>query len=165
MGPAAGIGSPTPEVTWRTRTSTRFGYSIDYPTTWVVTEATADWPSNDWPTPAGTAVDRYGATAGATTYVTVSSGMLAPGETVTARRAVRDQQSRTACEITDTMPITFGGIDARRQDMVCAGTDFVREVVGGHGQRIFLLDWFSATPLSPADQALFDAMVARLTFV
>ena len=158
-----------------THSSKRFAYSIEYPAGWVVTPATLDWPRIGFPAPDSQAVDRFGATAASTTWMYVSSLLLADGETGAGtpikakdmddvRIGEMDAEYPLACDLSIRQEVTVDGVTGRRQDLVCFGRDHVTEVLVSNDTRLYLIDVLSPAPLADADRARFDRFVGSFRF-
>lgn len=143
-----------------THTSTRFAYSIDYPSGWVLTEATADWPRPGPPVPDGPSVDRFAASADATTWVLVSSDLLGDGNVFGTRRAELDQLSAMSCNITGQRPIELDGAAGRIEDEFCLDRYYGIDVVIGNEERVYWLGWIAQVPPTDADRELFAKMLS-----
>lgn len=145
--PSSGPASPSPQAAvptdWTTYASSRFAYSIDYPTDWVVTPATKDWPSSGFPEPDGVAVDKFSPASNSTLSVSVSSGPLKAGEVAADRIAELDAFNAPLCQVSRGPDITIDGVSARQEDLACVGTDFVIEVVAARDGRFYSIVLFS----------------------
>lgn len=165
--PASEPPSPAPQGTipteWTFYTSSRFAYSIDYPADWVATPATRDWPSDGWPFPDGTSVDKFGLTP-TSTRVLVSSVPLKAGEVAAERIAGLDSINAPICRLSDRHDITIDGVTARQEDFFCFSKDYGIEVAVVNAGRFYQLDLFSQTPIGETDRATFDRFLASFRF-
>jgi hypothetical protein len=158
--------SPTPAPTggWRTFSSDRFRYTIEYPADWVVTAAAEAWPADGWPDPKGDGVDRFGPTAASTTWTFVVSEELDPGETAADRRSELDGLNADICDVAGSRTVTVDGVEARMEEQFCFGADRVIETMAISGTRVYLIDWFSASDITDADRAIYEAILESVRF-
>ena len=158
---AASIALPTE---WTPFTSDRFAYSIEHPAGWTETPATTDWPTTGWPAPDSDAADRFHVPGSTSAQLSVSSDVLAADEAAAGRRAEIDQESALVCQISGITPITVDGAEGRQNDQLCFGRDHVIEVFVDHGDRIYLIYWFSRAAIPDTDRAIFAEALNRFTF-
>jgi hypothetical protein len=157
--PASAPPSPAAQGTvppdWTTYVSSRFAYSMDYPTDWVVVSATRDWPvGTAFPFPDGPAMDTFAPTP-TSTRVFVSSVEMQPNE-VEADWLTKLDAINTACRLSGQTEHVVDGEAARQQDFFCFGTDYGIEVALSLGGRFYLIDLFSQTPIGETDRATFE---------
>ena len=174
LTPDRGIGGPslpppsaTPSATsvaWTTFHSTRFAYSIEYPTDWVATPATEDWPVRGFPYPDSLSVDRFGPTRTSTTWVFASSVALAPGQVAAERIAELDGDNALACQLSPEHQIAVGGLTGRQQDFFCFAKDYGIEVIATAGGRFYQIDLISSAPIDESLRATFDRFLASVEF-
>jgi hypothetical protein len=160
--------TPPPSVgvvptSWTAVTSSRFRYSTERPSDWVVTAATEDWPPNAFPEPDGPAVDRYATSADSDTYVLMTSNALAAGETEADSRARLEADNANLCQIA-AKQTTVDGVTAQRANLFCGQSAHIIEVSVAHGGRFYLLDWFSPDPPTEVDTAIFDRFLSSFRF-
>src|SRR4051812_654449 len=88
--------SAPPEATvptdWTSYTSSRLGYTTDYPADWRVTPATTDWPNIGLPEKGGASTDVFGPSPSGT-VVWVSSVPVKPGKDAAYWIAELDSQN------------------------------------------------------------------------
>jgi hypothetical protein len=172
-GTSPGVGGSSPTVTpspgpsptpaWQSYSSDRFAYSIDFPGGWEVTPATADWPDGGWPNPTSRAVDRLAPASDDALWVMVSSRALGPDEEAADVRAVLDEENSTICDISNPRTVSVDGNEARAEDQLCFGANYVIETLASDGRRVYLIDWISPRAITAEERATFDAMLASVT--
>jgi hypothetical protein len=169
--PSSAPPSASPEalasvpIDWTTYTSSRFAYTIDYPTDWTMTPAEVDWPAIDFPDKGGHEHDVFAefSTAG---RLFVSSVPLKAGKTAANWLTELDRWNADhACQLSEPRTITIDGVDARQQEGVCMGTDHLIEVVMANDKRFYQINLFgSSGPFTDRDQGTFDRFLASFRF-
>ena len=120
LGPGQGVGgtaptpspivtsappSPSPQglttvpIDWTSYTSSRFAYTADYPTGWLVTPATADWPRIGIPPKGATSMDVFFPRLSAPELF-VSSIPLSAGRDAAELTALFDTDNAAHCDKT-----------------------------------------------------------------
>ena len=193
LGPGQGFGGPAPTpspivtsapssappsqspeavatvpLDWTSYTSSRFAYTADYPTTWTVTPATADWPRIGLPQKGGMPMDVIEPYLSAPRLF-VSSVPLNAGRSEAELTALFDNENAAFCDETSNRhSITVDGAEMRQEDQVCGGTAHVIEVLGVAGGRFYEInivrDVSDGSPLTATDRAIFDRFLASLRF-
>ncbi len=173
FSPGGQVGGPSPAPPpspapqgilppdWKSYTSFRFAYSIDYPADWVVTPATSDWNFGGLH-PEGSNLDRFGLTPTGI-HVLVSSTPVT-AEQSSADRIAELDAINVACRLSDRHEITLDGVTARQEDFFCFGVDYGIEVVVAHETRHFQIDLFSKTPIGGTDRATFERFLDSFRF-
>ena len=82
----------------------------------------------------------------------------------TEHQAEIDQESALVCQISGISPVTIDGAEGRQNDQLCFGRDHVIQVFVDHADRIYLIYWFSRSPIPETDRAIFAAALKRFTF-
>ncbi len=150
--PSAGAVASAP-ITWTPYTSDRFAYTIDYPSDWLVTPATMDWPSTDFPEKSGPSLDIFGPRSFGT-QLFVSSVALKPGKTPADWLAELDRwNTNHQCHLSTPGTITVDGVGARQQEGDCMGGDQIVEVVMANKDRFYQINLFGAPTGSFTDEA------------
>jgi hypothetical protein len=176
--PAATLPTPSPAPTaaptttlavavpggWSDYTSSRFGYSIQYPPEWTATPADEDWPVNGFPDPHGTGLDRFAPSADSPLFVYVSSTSNAAGQAALAEMALAANAGVSMCQISDGHQITVDGATAHQEDQFCFDRDYLIEVLVTSGERFYQIDMFSDGPFTNDQRRVFDQMLASLRF-
>ncbi|HUQ78001.1 MAG TPA: hypothetical protein VM427_03910 [Patescibacteria group bacterium] len=151
--------------------SKRFGYAVDYPAGWVVRPATNDWPSNGFPEPEGTTVDRFAPAPDSPTWMFVSSVLLADGKTAAGvpvkakdmddvRIGEIDSELPLMCQVSEKVPVTVDGIAGRRQDLAgCFQRDYLIEVLVSNDVRLYMIAVLNPGPIDAPTRARFDRFV------
>jgi hypothetical protein len=161
---ASGPASIALPADWTAFTSDRFAYSIEHPAGWSETPAATDWPATGWPAPDSEAADRFKVPGSSATQLSVSSDVLDAGEAAAGRLAEIDQESALVCQMSGISPVTIDGAEGRQNDQLCFGRDHVIQVFVDHADRIYLIYWFSRSPIPETDRAIFAAALKRFTF-
>ena len=145
-------------IEWTTYTSTRYAYSIEYPSDWIATPAAKDWPSTGESYPDDNAIDKWALPPGDPNWVLmfVSSVALNPGELPADRIAKLDADNGEFCQLSNRRDVTAGGVAARREDGKCFGSDYMDQVALVNGDRFYLIYLLSAQPFSEASRARFE---------
>lgn len=169
---AASVESPSPaaEATvptdWTTYESTRYEYSVDYPSDWIATPATQDWSAAGNSYPDDPAIDKWVMPPSGATWVLmfVSSVPLKPGEDIAARMKRLDADNAGQCALSGRRDVTLGGQTARQEEGMCFGSDYIREVAAVAGGRFYLVYVLSGSPLTEVTQATFDHFLRSFQF-
>jgi hypothetical protein len=162
--------SPAAEATvptdWTTYASTRYAYSVDYPTDWIATPASQDWPATGFSYPDDPAIDKWVKPAAGSDWVLmfVSSVPLKDGETAKERIARLDADNATVCQLSNRQDVTLDGATARQEEGMCFGSDYIREVAAVHDDRFYFEYVLSGSPLSDTTLATFDLFLASFHF-
>ena len=168
--PSAASASPAAEATvpidWKTYTSSRYAYSIDYPSDWIATPASQDWPATGFSYPEDPAIDKWVRPGNSPTWVLmfVSSVPLKVDEKPTERMARLDADNASVCQLSKRTDITIDGSKARQEEGNCFGSDFIREVAAVHGGRFYLIYVLSGSPLDETSLATFDHFLGSFHF-
>jgi hypothetical protein len=158
--------APTVPVDWTTHTSSRFAYSIDYPTSWSLIPAKFDWPKIGLPEKGGQTMDAFDQTpSGISVWVT--SVPVTPANDAAAWLAAFDSQNAAFCNSTSNRhDITLDGVAMRQEDQVCAQSVQVVEVLGASKDRFFEINLVTSveSPLTATDRATFDRFLSSFRF-
>jgi hypothetical protein len=155
---------PTPPLALSTFTSSRYGFSIGYPTGWKITESKNDLGGFEIPWASGTAVDLIeGPGSGAPGQpadgaLDVAASTVPPGTTIDQLR-------------TNTASVACGGPDTSREVSVdgkagllitydnCQG-DFHQWVLLLDGTRAYHILWFDSPGTQGFSQPIFEQVLA-----
>jgi hypothetical protein len=158
--------TPTVPIDWTTYTSSRFAYSIDYPTSWSLTPAVYDWPKIGLPEKGGQTMDAFGQMPSGI-YVWVTSVPVASAKDAAALLAAFDSENAAFCNSTSNRhDITLDGVAMRQEDQVCAQSVQVVEVLGASKDRFFEINLVTSSdaPLTDTDRATFARFLASFRF-
>jgi hypothetical protein len=167
---ASASTSPAAEATvptdWTTYSSTRYAYTVDYPTDWIATPASQDWPATGFSFPDDPAIDKWVKPAAGSDWVLmfVSSVPLKDGEDAKERIARLDADNASVCQLSNQQKVTLDGAPARQEEGMCFGSDYIREVAAVHDGRFYLEYVLSGSPMSETTQATFDHFLASFHF-
>ena len=153
-------------VQWTTYASSHYGYSIDYPSEWIATPASQDWPSSGFSYPDDPAVDKWANPSTSPYWVLmfVLSVPLNTGEAPADRIAKLDGDNAQVCQLANRRDVSIDGVAARQEDGKCFGSDYISELAAVHGNRFYMIYLLSATAFSDTTQATFDRFVASFRF-
>jgi len=169
LSPTASASLPavaaTVPIEWTTYESSRYAYSVDYPTDWIATPASQDWPPTGFSYPDDPAIDKWVMPSPSPSWVLmfVSSVPLADGEDAAKRIARLDADNDQVCEVSNRRDITIEGVAARQEDGTCFGSDYISEVAAVNS-RFYLLYVLSGSPLSETSLATFDHFLGSFRF-
>ena len=167
---ASASASPAAEATvptdWTTYSSTRYAYTVDYPTDWIATPASQDWPATGFSYPDDPAIDKWVKPAAGADWVLmfVSSVPLKPDEKPMERIARLDADNASVCQLSNRQDVTLDGVSARQEDGKCFGSDYIREVAAVRDGRFYFEYVLSGSPLSDTTLATFDRFLASFHF-
>ncbi len=168
--PSLESSSPAAEATvptdWTTYTSERYEYVVDYPSDWIATPATQDWPATGNTYPDDPAIDKWVMPLSGSTWVLmfVSSVPLKAGENAAARMKKLDSDNAQQCDLSGRREMTLDGQTARQEEGMCFGSDYIREVAAVAGGRFYFLYVLSGSPLTETTQATFDHFLGSFKF-
>ena len=171
--PSSAPVSPSPEAgatvptDWTSYTSSRFAYTIDYPTDWVLTPATMDWPAPAFPAMVGGFEhDTFGPPYFGS-QLNVSSVPLEAGKGAADWLVGLDHEgSNNDCQWSTTRTVVVDGVDARRREGVCMSTDQIIEIAVASDNRFYLLNLFGTPsgPFTDVNHATLDQFLASFRF-
>ena len=150
-----------------TYTSPHYGYSVDYPSTWVLTPATRDWPAYGSSYPDEGGANKWTApTSDPWILLFLVSQPLDQGQSPSARIAKLDaENAENACQLGHRHDVTIGGMAARQEDGKCFGKDYISEIAMVHSGRFYFIYLLSGGPFSDATLATFDGFAKSFRFV
>lgn len=151
---------------WTTYTSARYKYAVDYPSDWIATPATQDWPAAGNTYPDDPAIDKWVMPPSGPTWVLmfVSSVPLKAGEDASARMKKLDADNAAQCALSGRRDVTLDGQTARQEEGMCFGSDYIREVAAVKGGRFYFLYVLSGSPLTDTTLATFDHFLGSFHF-
>lgn len=150
-----------------TYTSPHYGYAVNYPTTWVFTPETRDWPAYEGSYPDEGGANKWTApTSDPWILLFVVSQPLDQGQSASARIAHLDRENAdNACHLGHRHDVTIGGVAARQEDGTCFGKDYISEIALVHSGRFYFIYLLSGSAFSDTTLATFDGFAKSFRFV
>jgi hypothetical protein len=164
VAPTRPTVSASPELSWETFTSDRFGYRIDVPTGWIHSAPIDDLPDELYPGDERDLADRWDVPVNRTPYLIVSRYDPAPAETVDAWLARDSALLEDACDVTEHPQSEVGGRPATRRTYLCPGGGAGDVVLLEHAGSVYGVEMGGAPRDAASMSEILDHVLSSFTF-